>query len=111
MDYYKYLILISVFVVLDIVSGIIKAIENENLSSQKMREGLFHKITFYIAFSVSVAIEIGSNIIDLGYNVPLAAGVTLYICLTEIVSIIENICEINPELKDSDITRILKPKD
>lgn len=106
----NYLVILSVFVGFDILTGLIKAVATKTLSSQKMREGLFHKLSFYIAYALAIAIEFASGTLDLGYSIPLAPIVTGYIALTEIVSIVENMCEINPELQDSKISSLFKPK-
>lgn len=106
-----YILIISIFIGLDIVTGLIKATISKSLSSQIMREGLFHKLSFYLAYALALAIEFGSISLDLGYDVPLAPAVTVYICFTEIISIVENLCEINPEIKNSKLADLFKTKE
>lgn len=107
----NYIVILSIFIGLDILTGLIKATITHTLSSQKMREGLFHKLAFYLAYALALAIEYGSMTLNLGYDVPLTPAVTVYICLTEVISIVENLCAINPSLKDSKIANLFKPKE
>lgn len=107
----NYILILSIFIGLDILTGLLKAGATHSLSSQKMREGLFHKMSFYIAYALALAIEYGSMTLDLGYDVPLTPVVTAYICVTEVISIVENLCELNPNLKDSKLAELFKPKE
>ena len=43
--------------------------------------------------------EYGITYINLGFDVPLVETVVAYICVMEIISILENISEMNPKLK------------
>lgn len=91
------------FVCFDLLTGIIKAIENRNVSSTVMREGLLHKCAFVLVIVLAIMCEAAMTHLDLGITVPLVAPVCVYIVLTEIASILENIAEINPELKGSKV--------
>ena len=88
------------FVVTDYVTGIVKAIMTGNLSSRKMREGLGHKFAYLALILTSYMIDIFSSHIDLGLPVHIYLITVGGICLIELTSIIENITDINPELKD-----------
>lgn len=89
------------FVCFDFLTGIIKAIKNKNVSSSVMREGLLHKVAFVLIIILAIMCEAAMTHLDLGITVPLIAPVCVYIILTEVASILENIGEINPELKNS----------
>lgn len=89
------------FVCFDFLTGIIKAITNKNVSSTVMREGLLHKCAFVLVIILAIMCEAAMTHLDLGIKVPLIVPVCAYIILTEIASILENIADINPELKDS----------
>lgn len=101
MEYGNLLVILSVFVLLDILTGVVGAVANGNLDSAKMRAGLFHKAAFYCAFALAVALEYAACSLNLGVTVPAASAVVVYIVATEVVSILENICVINPELRNS----------
>jgi toxin secretion/phage lysis holin len=88
----------AAFIVLDIISGAIKAIKSKTWSSTVMREGLFHKMGFVIIVALAVICDYGQQYLQLGFTIPLVSGVCAYIILTEIGSVIENVAVINPEL-------------
>jgi toxin secretion/phage lysis holin len=89
------------FILLDIVTGVVQAVANKELSSTKLRQGLFHKFAFMFAMILGYLVEFGMGYLDLGFTVPIATPVCIYICLTEIVSILENITLMNEDLKNS----------
>ena len=101
MDLHTNLLLLTfAFIVLDFASGVLKGIKAENrISSKKMREGLFHKGAYGIAIALAYAIEAAMAVVDLGINIPIVISICVYIILTEITSVLENITELNPELK------------
>ena len=86
------------FIVLDFITGLIKALATHSFTSTKMREGLFHKVALLLCMILGFLVDHAQGYIDLGITVPVAAAVCVYICLMEITSIIENICKINPEI-------------
>lgn len=105
---HSYLVIISIFIGLDVLTGIVGAALEHDLSSSKMRKGLGHKIGFYLAFVLAVAIEYASLTLNLGFSIPLLQAVSVYICSTEVVSILENLCRINPELNNSRFMSLFK---
>ncbi len=100
------LIIMSVFIALDILTGIISAAKSGAVDSSKMRDGLFHKSAFYLAFMTAAALEIASSVMELGITIPAVAAVAVYIITTEVVSILENICAINPDLKNNEFMKL-----
>lgn len=95
------------FVATDYLTGIVKAIMQGNLSSQKMREGLGHKFAYLILITVAYAIDAVSAHVSLGLPVNVFIATVGGVCLIELTSILENVCEINPELKNKPFMRIL----
>ena len=74
-----------IFMVGDIISGIVQAVINKNLDSQKMREGLLRKILL-------ILIVILSFIFQYAFNIPtISKVVCIYLIVMEIISILENI--------------------
>lgn len=74
-----------IFMIADIVSGVIQAIINKNLDSQKMREGLLRKILL-------ILVVILSFIFQYAFNIPaISKVVCIYLIVMEIISILENI--------------------
>ena len=94
------LIAVLFFVATDYVTGIVKAIMAGNLSSKKMREGLGHKFAYLALIVVAYMIDVFSVHVDLGLPIHVYLVTAGGICLIELTSILENITEINPELKD-----------
>lgn len=89
------------FITLDVTSGIMKGAAQHKLSSKIMRQGFWHKasllLVIILAATIDATIATGFNIT--GFNMPILEGSCAYIVVMEIVSILENITEINPELK------------
>lgn len=107
----KYIIMLAIAVGLalaDFVTGIIKAAINHDISSQKMRVGGLHKIMELLVMTTACGLEIGIRELGKYYQAPqlaeiagaFAAGaVFAYIVAMEIISILENYAEANPEAK------------
>lgn len=109
MDMIWYEILaVIVFSGLDYITGVVGAIMHGNLSSSKMREGLGHKFAYVVTFFLAWFIDFEMNHIDLGFPVAVTPLVTTGIVLIELSSIIENIGEINPEIKASKLLQIFQ---
>jgi toxin secretion/phage lysis holin len=99
-------------VVADMVVGFITAIINEELNSTKMRKGLLHKALMLILIFVCLAIEIGiSHTVALPYDVPTCEIVCGYIVIMELISVLENIANGYPELKDSELFKLFNLSD
>lgn len=94
------LIAVLFFVATDYITGIVKAIMAGNLSSKRMREGLGHKFAYLVLILTSYMIDVFNVHINLGLPVHVYLVTVGGICLIELTSIIENITQINPELKD-----------
>lgn len=88
-------------VVVDVLSGLVKSAKQGTLSSSKGREGLYHKSTYAFVLAMAWLLEWGQMHADLGFVMPLVAPACAYIILTEAMSVVENVGEINPELKGS----------
>lgn len=86
------------FILFDIVTGLIKAKHDGSYNSTIMREGGYHKCMEILAVAGSYCLEYAMNYIDIGIQVPLVTGVVAYISVMELISIMENMCAVNPEL-------------
>lgn len=92
---------------LDVISGFMAAVKNRELSSTKMREGLFHKCSLVMCIVLAWCIEMFvMHVPDLGFNVPLVIPACVIIFAMEVVSILENIVKINPELENEEIMKL-----
>lgn len=92
------------FILFDLATGIVKALKKKELKSARMREGLYNKAGFVMVLALGLGIDIAQKYAELGFSVPVLKAVASFICLTEIVSIWENICIICPALNNSVIS-------
>lgn len=101
-------IIACVFVLFDVVSGLAKAAYNGDISSQKMRKGLWSKCANVMLIVLSMICSVGvANFPSLPSELSsVYEAICAYVSIMEIVSIIENVCEMNPELAKSDIMKI-----
>ena len=107
----KYIIMITIVVGLalaDLITGIIKAYIKQDVSSKMMRTGGLHKVMEIVVMLVAIGLEIGIGMLGQYYNEPRLAEITgifasgavfTYIVCMEIVSILENYLETNPDAK------------
>ena len=87
-----------VFNALDLISGLITAVKNKDIQSSKLRDGLFKKAGFLLCYFVAWLVDTNGETIGFSFGVDVLPIIVLYVCTTELVSIIENICKINPDL-------------
>lgn len=115
----KYIIMLSIVVGLaaaDFVTGFLQALVKNEVSSKTMRIGGIHKIAEILIMGVACGLEIGLEMLGQFYAVgsdsaevaqklaTVSGMVTslllfLYILVMELISILENYAEINPQAK------------
>ena len=98
---YHIFVIVAAFIVLDFVTGFSQACVNKTVDSSILRLGLWHKAAYVLAIAAAVLCEYSTYHMDLGFTAPITLPVCAYIALTELVSIIENLGKINPELANS----------
>ena len=98
--------IVAILVVLDYVSGFVKALATHTVSSTKMRSGLFHKFAYALVLALALLLEHGQQYIHIGITIPIVAPVCGYIAIMEILSVLENAQALNPELAGSGIFKI-----
>lgn len=86
------------FNALDLISGVIAAVKNRNLKSAKMRDGLFKKAGFLLVYFLAFLIDFEGAKVGFNIGVATLPIVVSFACLTEVISIIENISKINSDL-------------
>ena len=74
-----------IFSGLDILTGYIQAVINKTVDSKIMREGLLHKCLLIVAILIGYVIEYAFGI------KAVAQVITVYICVMEVMSILENV--------------------
>mgnify|MGYP002680390446 CR=1 FL=1 len=100
-SFFMPLIVVLIFNLGDIVTGFAQGAYTHTISSTKMRDGLWHKAGFVLLMVTAYAIDWAGTQLDLGIGVPLVVPVAVFIVLTELVSILENLSEMIPQLKGS----------
>lgn len=98
MEHLYPIVVALVFNGLDLLTGIITAIKNKNIKSSKLRDGLFKKVGFLICYFLALMVDTEGSLIGFQIGTPILPIVILYVCTTELVSILENISKINPDL-------------
>lgn len=94
-------IVCGILIIMDIVCGTVAAMRNRELCSYIAREGMYNKIGEALFLLIGI---IANEILamppfdGLGISPDIAYLVAAYIAWMEVVSILENICKINPEL-------------
>ena len=106
-DWHVY-VLIFVLIVIDYVLGVIGAVINKTFSSSVMRRGLVNKFTYLMVIIIAEIIALLSGYLDLGFDFAdaIVGLVCVWISLTEIGSILENIVKINPKLGEDSFLKI-----
>ena len=102
------LIIVVIFIGIDYITGLMKAAMQHDISSEKMRLGLWHKSGLILVMLLAEIVERGQAYLDLGYSMPLIVPAAVYISITEISSILENIGEINPEIANSPLLQLFR---
>lgn len=93
-----YLIAVGVMMLLDILTGVIKALKEKAFSSVKAKEGLYNKCGYIIVLAVAGICEYSMGTMELGFEIPLMGPTCIYIFVTELTSILENVSVINPKI-------------
>lgn len=116
MQYIIMLAIVTGLAASDFVTGIIKGYVTGTLSSTKMRKGGVNKLGEIIVMATACGLEIGIKQLGNYYSADelakitgtvTAIGVFIYIVLMELLSILENYAEINPNAAGW-ITKLLK---
>lgn len=92
------IIIALIFNGLDLVTGIISAIKDKDIQSAKLRDGLFKKVGFMLCYFVAWLVDTEGEFIGFKFGVKMLPVIILYVCTTELVSILENISKINPDI-------------
>ena len=102
-QYGLFIVLVAVAVVLDVVTGLVKAkATGEGLSSEKANKGFWKKISLFVGllFGIFLDYAAAAVLIHAGVNMkidmPFALIICAYIILNESISIGENLIAIDP---------------
>lgn len=90
--------LVLIFMTVDVLSGVLKALKNKELSSTKAREGMYKKASFILFVAFGYLADFAMTYVDMGFKFPAAVTISTLVILTEAISILENLGSINPDL-------------
>lgn len=82
----------------DLISGFVGAVKNKDIKSSKLRDGMFKKVGFIFCYVLAYLLDSEGNAIGFSVGVKLLPIIITYVCITEVVSILENISKINSDL-------------
>lgn len=85
------------FIIIDIITGVARAWRDGEVSSKINREGAGHKFAIILAIVTLFLMEFGLYV-GFGIHFPVIVAAIIFIVAGEILSIIENICLLNPSL-------------
>lgn len=95
----KIILIALIFNGLDLITGIVGALrDGDQIKSSKLRNGLFKKVGFIFCYALGIAINYAESYLTLPFGVDLVPVICTYAIITEVVSIIENISKINPDI-------------
>lgn len=86
------------FMVIDVFTGVLKAVKNKELNSTKAREGIYKKASFILFIAFGYLADYAMNYVNMGFNLPAAVTICTLVIITEAISVLENLGQINPDL-------------
>lgn len=95
------LIVALIFIAFDVLTGWLKALITASTNSSVMRTGLMRKVGELLAVIFGYVCQYCLPMIGVNVDVPFAGAISTYIVLMETASVIENICVMNPNLRDA----------
>lgn len=109
MNTYYSIVIALIFNALDLLTGIVASVKNKEVKSSKLRDGLFKKVGFMFCYFIGWLVDTQGY--RVGFNITnVLPIILLYACTTELVSIIENICKINPDILPEKLLEIFNLK-
>ncbi len=114
-QYGLFIVLVALAVVLDVITGLVKAKAiGEGLSSQKAAKGFWKKVSLFVGLFFGIFLDyvmltfLAQAGITINVNLPFALIFACYIILNESISVAENLVLINPEIMPKWIAKLLK---
>lgn len=93
--------------IIDVVSGLVKAFAKKCYDSAKMRVGLVHKFTELVIVALAFVLELAcEHIAGLPFSGVTVVLTCTYIIIMEVGSIMENLIAAYPELADTPLAKL-----
>ena len=99
------------FNALDLLTGFIAAVKNKEIQSSKLRDGMFKKIGFFICYFLAWLLDSEGDVIGFSFGVNILPIIILYVCTTELVSVLENVSKINSDLLPDKLLKLFHISD
>lgn len=99
----------AVMIGMDVICGVVAAAKNRVLDSSVMRDGMYNKVGEILLLVVALCCRFLLSeypLNTIGVPADVTGVVAVYIIGMELLSILENICKINPELRIAKILAI-----
>lgn len=97
---YLSIVIVLAFILLDVVSGLVRAFATTGFDSSVMRQGFFHKLGELLSVALCIVVDVSLPRLGIPVEVDFSALCCVYLVIMEIGSILENIGAINPELRE-----------
>lgn len=94
----KSLVVVCCFILFDVITGVLKAIKTGTINSTIAKHGLLSKATEILCVVGGILLEMALPYLQITVDLPLAPAISTYISVMELISIIENMCEVNSSL-------------
>ncbi len=114
-QYGLFIVLVAIAVVLDVITGLVKAKATGNgLSSEKATKGFWKKISLFVGLLFGIFLDYAAATVllhtgvNIGIDMPFALIICAYIIINEAISISENLYLTNPDSFPKWISKILK---
>ena len=104
---HRYIVVTLIFIIFDVVTGVMQALINGTFKSKLMRVGGLHKLTLMVVLAFGVALDYSQTLVELGFNFPCLKTIAAYITFMEILSIVENLNSAFPGALPKTIIKML----
>lgn len=91
-------VFVMIFITLDVMTGMLKALIREGFDSTIIRKGLYHKGAEILAGALAVGLDYAMSMYNINLNVALFKLYVPYVVIMEAISIVENISIVNPRI-------------
>lgn len=92
------IIIALIFNLIDVITGLIYALKSKTVCSSKLRNGLFKKVGFIGCYVLAFIVDNFGHFVGFELSFDVLPIIILYVVTTELVSIVENISLINPNI-------------
>jgi len=105
-----------IFIALDVVTGYLQAVANKNVQSNIMRKGFWHKLAIIFALICAGVLDVTASVeasvtTGIGIDAPIFDAACVFVIWMELMSVLENIKKMNPQLANSKLMQLFGDAD